>query len=290
MKKAGSFLLNVLSRLPLPILYGFASILYLISYRLLGYRKKVVRENLAHAFPALTHDQRLAIEKQFYRNLSRWVVEIIKTPGMSRDELLQRCIIKDNEAYRQLKDHPHSALIVTAHFGNWEWAGQTMGLHLEQPVAVVFKPLKSPIVNQSMETIRSRFGNEIASMNQVMKKVYSGVNRNLVSCFLADQSPKTSDAGLWPEFLNRVAPFFTGPEKIARKLNLPVYFGKIRPLAKGYYEIELYLLTQNPSASQPNEITQAYVNHLEETINEQPANWLWSHRRWKRSGKAPDFD
>lgn len=286
-QKLGSFLLKGLSHIPLPFLYGIATLLYGVSYHLLGYRKKVVRENLAHAFPEYDEAKRRQIEKHFYQNLSNWVVEIIKSPGFSASALQKRCSVKENDALRELRDNPQSAIVLTAHLGNWEWAGQKMGLYLEQPLSVVYKPLTNPMINQVMQDIRTHFGNETVSMTHVMRRMHQGTNRNLVSSFLADQSPKTSDAGYWRDFLNRTAPFFNGPEKIAKKLNLPVFFGQIKMLKKGYYEIEFQLITKNAAQTQPNEITDAYITHLERAIREQPENWLWSHRRWKREKKGP---
>ena len=280
-------LLFALARLPLTFWYAFAWGLYVVAYYLLGYRYQVVIANLKNAFPEKTPSEINAIAKQFYRYLADWMVEILKLSTFSTKAIKQRCLITQNEAFEALKQENSGAIILTAHLGNWEWAGQRIGLELEQPVNVVYKELSSTWVNYFMKTVRTRFGNEVSAMREISRKLLESQRRGLVSCYLADQSPTRQQAGYWPNFLNRPAPFFTGPAKAAIKLNLPVYYGHISRLSRGYYQITLYQIAAEPAKWNASQITEKYVRHLEASIHAQPANWLWSHRRWKRSHLAP---
>lgn len=287
MKKAASLTLRIIAKLPLSLLYFLANGLYIIVFHIVQYRIKVVSNNLTHAFPARTPSEIYAISKQFYQNLVDWFVEIAKTPGFDKREMLNRCRIIQNDDLEDLQNETDGAVILTAHLGNWEWAGQAIGLTLEQPVNVVYKPLKSPVADSIMHYVRTFFGNEVSSMNQTARKMYRGKNRGLVTCFLADQTPTLRDTGCWPLFMNRTAPFFNGPAKMAQKLHLPVYFGKITKVKRGYYEITLKKLCSEPQNWDANDIIRQYVTMLEQTLQKQPDNWLWSHRRWKKTGKQP---
>ncbi len=287
MKKAAFLTLLLLAKLPLSFLYALADGLYFMVCHVVQYRKKVVSNNLTHAFPARTPSEIHAISKRFYQNLVDWFIEIAKIPGFNAGQILKRCHIIKNDDFEDLQNESHGAVILTAHLGNWEWAGQTIGLTLDQPVNVVYKKLKSPIANAIMRYIRTAFGNEVSSMNQTARKMYRGKSRGLVTCFLADQTPTLRDAGCWPLFMNRKAPFFNGPAKIAQKLHLPVYFGKIKKVKRGYYEITIKKLCNEPQKLEASDITKQYVTLLEQTLHEQPSNWLWSHRRWKKTGKKP---
>ena len=83
-------------------------------------------------------------------------------------------------------------------------------------------------------------------------------------------------------FLNQDTPFLPGPERIARKTNYPVFYFDVDRVKRGYYEITASLLHESPSETADTAITQSYANKLESIIQQKPANWLWSHRRWKK--------
>ena len=279
----------LIARLPLSVLYRLAWLLYVIAYYLLSYRYKVVYHNLQHAYPEKSQAELQSIARQFYRYLAEWVVEILKLPALSADEIKQRCRITDNDAFAQLQAEKHGAMVLTAHLGNWEWAGQRVGLALDQPLSVVYKQLSNKTVNRFMNHVRTCFGNEIADMREISRKLMKTHERNLVSSYLADQSPLRRSAGYWPTFMNRPAPFFTGPAKAAVKLNLPVYYGHIERVKQGYYQVTFHKLAEACKDHSPEAITEAYVRHLEASLKLQPANWLWSHRRWKKTHLAPQY-
>jgi KDO2-lipid IV(A) lauroyltransferase len=72
-----------------------------------------------------------------------------------------------------------------------------------------------------------------------------------------------------------------GPEKYARVHNLPVVFVVAKKIKRGYYQVELSMLEEDPSRTKTGEITARFMHKLEEVINENPQYYLWSHRRWK---------
>lgn len=258
-----------------------------MAYYILGYRYHVVYKNLWHAFPEKDEKALKAIAGQFYHYLADWMVEILKLPTFSKAEVKKRCKITPNEAFDQLQGESQGAIVLTAHLGLWEWAGQRVGLALDQPVNVVYKKLSSPFINKLMKHVRTCFGNEVSSMKEISRKLLKSSSRGLVTCYLADQSPTRQHAGYWADFMNRPAPFFTDPAKAAIKLNLPVYYGHIERVKRGYYQVTFYQIAANSKEWTPEGITEKYVRHLEDSIKAQPANWLWSHRRWKRSHLAP---
>jgi len=60
-------------------------------------------------------------------------------------------------------------------------------------------------------------------------------------------------------------------------------FVEIQRVKRGKYEMMLSLVAGNPEEYADGEITSGYANKLESIIRANPANWLWSHRRWKLS-------
>lgn len=274
--------------LPFPLLYLLSDILYTVVFYLLKYRRSVVAENLKNAFPQKSDKQRAAIEKQFYKDLADLALETIKILSISKQTLLKRCVIKESEGSRHYFSSKKGAVILTAHLDNWEWAGQIIGIRTpNRPVQVVYLKLRNEMFNHIMRQIRTRFGNSATQMEMAFRQILQHKEQGIVSCFLADQTPQLHQIGHWSRFLNQATPFFSGPEKIARKLDQNVYFGKISKLKRGYYQIELSLITDTPAETPEGYIMEQYSRHLEEAIIQQPSIWLWSHRRWKHSRHAP---
>ena len=67
-----------ISKLPFWMLYLLSDFLYFVLYRIIGYRTKVVRQNLSNSFPEKSEKEILAIEAKFYSHLCDLVVESLK--------------------------------------------------------------------------------------------------------------------------------------------------------------------------------------------------------------------
>ena len=75
---------------------------------------------------------------------------------------------------------------------------------------------------------------------------------------------------------------YIGTEKLAKRYDSAVVYSEIRRVKRGYYELDATLITENAAETSEMEITEKYVQLLEQTIRRNPQYWLWSHRRWKR--------
>ena len=108
-------------------------------------------------------------------------------------------------------------------------------------------------------------------------------NEKCIYLLVADQSPSKSSSykAYWIKFFAVETACIHGPEKYAKMYNYPVVFIDIKRVNRGFYEIELTTLVENPSELANGELTQRYMNKLEEVIRRNPESWLWSHRRWK---------
>jgi len=97
----------------------------------------------------------------------------------------------------------------------------------------------------------------------------------------ADQSPSNPRRSYCVDFLGRNTAFLHGPENYAREYDIPLIFVDIQRVKRGYYELTFSILADNPQELPKGEITKRYANKLESQIHQNPANWLWSHKRWK---------
>jgi KDO2-lipid IV(A) lauroyltransferase len=279
--KLGILLLNGLSLFPLQMLYLLASFLYCILYYITGYRRKVVKENLMNAFPEKSPREIRSIEKKYYKHLTALMVEIVKMASISKAELQERFRFKNLHLMTGYLDAGQSALACSAHYGNWEWGTLALGLHTRAEVYPIYKPVSNAEFGQWFTRIRSRFGNRLIPMRQTLRALTESKDRPTLFLFGNDQTPTKSDATYWVEFLNQPTAILLGMEKIAVRSNRPVFYLKTTVLKKGYYEVECVPLCMEPASTQPNEITRLHVRMLENIIKEEPAYWLWSHKRWK---------
>ena len=268
--------------LPFPLLYGLSNILYAVLYGLVGYRKTVVRANLKNAFPEKSDDERRNIERAYYLHLCDLVLETFKLLGMRRSELLKRCKINNYESYYNLLSQRRNTVATLGHQGNWEWVGAAVATRSDSALYVIYRPLSNTWFDRLMIRIRKRFGAVPVAANDILRKLYKDQHVLTTAAFLIDQTPSPAHAH-WMEFLNQPTPVYEGTEKIARKFNSPVIFAGMRKVKRGYYEVDMSVLCDDPSVLTDGELTELHTKALERCIVAQPHTWLWSHRRWKHA-------
>ena len=132
---------RLLARLPLGVLYGVAGVLGWLAFHVYPYRERVVRENLAKAFPQFDEAQLREVIRRYYLGFAQMLVEIIKSVSMPADEIRRRVRIVNLEAPRALLAQGQSVLLVAAHQCNWEWMLLALSLELGYPLDAAYKPL-----------------------------------------------------------------------------------------------------------------------------------------------------
>ncbi len=275
-------LIYFISVLPFPALYLLSDCCYLLLYHVIGYRKKVVRQNLNNSFPDKSNAELRRIERSFYHYLCDLILETFKTLTISRSTALRRCTFSEETRKRfvQLEKEGKSCIIVMGHFGNWEWAGNTFSLLCPQPLYVIYHPIKNPHFEKLVYGMRSRFGTRLYALKDTVRDMMKNKTEVNATAFIADQAPSPDNA-CWTRFLNQDTPVFRGPEIIAKKFNFPVVYVTVNRKSRGYYRVESELLSSHPQDTVEGEITARHTRKLEQDINDQPEIWLWSHRRWK---------
>jgi KDO2-lipid IV(A) lauroyltransferase len=274
--------LYLLSLLPYFILYLIADIIFVVIYYIIRYRRKVVQENLANAFPEKTLNERQSIEKKYFHFLADLIMETIKLKTLSAEETIKRVEVRDdalltNEAFKQGK----SIIAAVGHYGNWESGCLRMGLVKERPCIIAYKPLSNPIFDQYFLELRSRFGAIMVTMKGTFRKVVEYRKQVTITVLAGDQTPARDEATYFTNFLNQPTAVFLGVEKLAKATDSLVVFCDVRRVKRGYYSCTFVPLFDNPKLTAEYEITNAHVQYLDKVIREEPEYWLWSHRRWK---------
>lgn len=273
--------------LPFRVLYILSDILYFFVYKIAGYRLKVVRHNLEASFPEKTKQERLTIEREFYHHFCDYFVETLKLLHISDEEMQRRMQFNNVEQIKELMKDGNSALMYLGHYCNWEWV-TSINLDFKEEGKVlgeIYKPLKNKAMDELFLKIRSRFGSLAISKQdtfRVIVKLRNEGQQTLIG-FMADQTPAWRNIHYWTPFLNQDTPVFTGVERIAKQTGFAVVYLDMEKIKRGYYKATVRLITDNPREEPENNITETYIRAMEKTILRNPAYWLWTHKRWKRT-------
>ena len=278
----------IISRLPFSVLYIFSDIIFFIIYKILGYRKKVVKDNLRLVFPKHSFSQLNKIEKAFYIHLCDIFLEIIKSLGMSKKEMIKRFKIKNIEVLKKFEKNNRSIFLICGHYGSWEWM-MSLGYHIKHQGIGIYRPINNPYFDRLIKKIRSKHNAQMIPQKnaiEIIKK--KELKRELgVYGFASDQSPRPKNKTYWRNFLGINVPVYSGAERLARELNIPVVFSKISRIKRGFYEVEFILISDNPKKIKKNKITDTFYNLLEKQIHEDPIQYFWIHKRFKFARLVP---
>ncbi|MCD7977548.1 MAG: lysophospholipid acyltransferase family protein [Tannerellaceae bacterium] len=270
--------------LPMKALYVLSDILYVLVYKVVRYRVRVVRENIRTSFPEKSGKELLQLERDFYHHFCDYIVETIKLAHISAEEGQARAYVKNPELLDQLTEEVDGSIIMLmGHYGNWEWFTTANPLFKHTILYQIYRPLKNKAFDRLFIKLRTRYGARGIRKNDTMRDMVQ-LKRNRMRAaviFLADQTPNKANLHYWTPFLNHDTAMLTGAEKIARKQHLPVVFLDVQKVRRGYYEVDIKLITRTPQETPEFWLTEEYTRQLEHMILRNPAYWLWTHKRWK---------
>lgn len=272
------------SYLPLPVLYLFTDLFYLLLITVIPYRRSVVRVNLENAFPNKTSKERRKIERKFYRYLTDLLAESAKNLTISKKKLIKRFTVSNPELIEKYYDQKRDVLLVSGHYNNWEFFLTAQDLLFNYQAVGVGKPLSNPFWDKKINARRGRFGMHVIHRKNFDKKfnAFMKDEKPFATLLLVDQSTADSLKSFWTTFLNQQTAVIYGPEMLAVKHDLPVLFFHTEKIKRGYYNIKLQLITDQPRTTDWGDITRAHVKMMEKVIQDCPERWVWSHKRWKR--------
>ena len=276
--------LYLLSLLPIRILYLISSGVYALLYYVVGYRKEIVRQNLAIAFPEKTPAERKRIEKQFYKNFTDNFIEMLKLIS-GGGKFASRHFTGDNSVMEEQYKKGNSCQYHLGHNFNWELANLAVSSMTSYTMLMVYMPIKNKIFENIIFRMRSSTGNVMLPATDMKRRMLPYRTQKYLLGLVADQVPGDASRAYWLNFFGRPTPFIRGPERGAISGNTSVLFAQIYKLKRGQYKLDYELCTENPAELPAGELTRRYVRYLEKAIRAHPEMWLWSHRRWKKEWK-----
>jgi len=275
--------LKALSRIPLPLLYPWAWLAYFVAFHLVRWRRDRAEADVAEAFPESDGAERARIVRNAYRNLADTLVEAFWGFGASAEALSKRVAFENSELVDRCVAANQSVVLLTAHYGNWEWLSLAAGVRFGIPIDIVYQRQRVAWIDAFLREARTRFGSRLIPREEFIFDLMSRAGQPRAYALIADQTPKRkNDPRHWTRFLGRDAAFFKGAGKIAQFLDAKVLYVTMRRLRRGYYSVRLSVLAEPPYDSDADAIiVEGYAQSLERDIRASPTDWLWVQNKWK---------
>ncbi|NMH28827.1 lysophospholipid acyltransferase family protein [Flavobacterium silvaticum] len=273
-----------ISILPFRLLYWVADIVYFLVYHIVGYRKKIVRQNLGMAFPEKSAAELKKIEKESYRHLCDMFLEMIKTMTISRKEIERRYTFTNMDLYLDLEKQGKSIALLCAHYASYEWA-VSMNFHITFEGYAIYKKIANKYFDKVVRDIRTKYRAHLITTKETVPTLVTNQKNGILGVygFVSDQSPKQGKEQHWVEFLGIDTPVHTGAEMLAKKYDMNVIFMRTEKVARGRYKGTFELLAENPRQVPDYQITDTFMKLVEKQIKDDPSYYLWTHKRWKYS-------
>jgi len=272
---------RLLAALPWWVMNPFADVLAWLAWRVVRVEQRPLRANLTASFPTLTEPQLQHLMRDYYRNFSQVLVEVVRSVSLSPEELRRRVILEGFEPVRAALASGTPVLLVAAHQCNWEWMLLALSLGLGCPLEAAYKPLVDGWAQREMLKARSRFGARLVPAQELLAHILRGGRTPRAIAMVADQEPRTSERRHWTRFMNRDTAFFMGAEEITRVTKFPAFFVGLRRTSRGHYAVAVTPLSEPGEKPATGALTERYARLVEAQIQASPADWPWSHKRWK---------
>lgn len=271
--------------LPLRVLYLFADVAYALVFYVFKYRRKVVLNNLAIAFPEKTPKQRLRIAKDFYHNLIDTFIETIKFLDWKLQDVEKR-FTADLSGFEEAYGTGRPIHLLGMHNMNWEYVNWGLVKKTKVPFLGIYLPVSNKAFDKIIYDMRSRYGTILIPATDFKNAYLQYIKQPHLMASAADQSPGNPHNAYWVNFFGRPTAFVKGAERGAVAINASIVFGHFYKVKRGHYRIDTKFITADAATMDEGKLTSIYAQFCEAAVKSQPANYLWSHRRWKHEWNA----
>lgn len=281
-------LILIISYLPFKLLYFLSDITYYLLYYVIRYRRKIVRFNLEISKVAKSKNDLVRIEKEFYRHITDVFFEMFKFYGISSEEIKKRFYLENAEIIDDLAKKKKNVMFMATHYGGFEWF-LSIGHHVPHHPFAIYTPLTNKHLDSLVRKIRLKHGSKLISRYETSNYINKQIKEQKLFLYgmAADQSAQIRSITYWRHFLGVKVPVFTGSERIAKEHDIPVVFGKMVKIKRGYYKVVIEMISEFPRTYKDFDITDIYIDKVEKQIRENPEYYFWTHNRFKHKDKAP---
>lgn len=262
---------------------SFSKILAGFFFYFLPIRRDVVLENLKHAFPELSEKEIKKIAFGTYKSFTITLVEILSLPWISKKEMISAVKFENLKLIDEKEKENNGIILLSAHFGNWEYCAISGGIQSGHKFHVVVKSQRNTLVNDWMNRVRTKWNNDVVPLGISIRNIVSVLHNKGVIAMVADQ--RGSEDSIKLEFFGRKTSVHTGPAVLALKMDSPIIYGITVRQPDYSYKIDLVEISKENLPDEFDEkvkvLSERMIRYLEEIIKQNPEQWFWMHKRWK---------
>ncbi len=263
----------------------FGRSLGVLGYHVAAYRREIainnIRRALGESYQGMKPEN---IARQAFENLGQTAVEVFRFPKLSPADIKARVDWEGRNIFEEARDGRKGAILLSAHFGDWELFGAWIAA-LGYEIDVVVKPQRNTRIDTFYNNLRRSAGVGVIPTQKASRQIIASLKQKRLVAILADQY--AGNDGIPVEFFGRLTATHHGPAAIALKLGCPIYHGVLVRKDRGRHQAicegPLKIERTDDEQADIHTVTQRYTQILEEYIRQHPGQWLWTHRRWKNS-------
>lgn len=261
----------------------FSVVIAFIFYYLIPIRKKVVFKNLRMAFPDWDGTKIRKTAWNNYKSIALTFSEILSLENLSTEELTNAVICPNKNLITEKYNQSRGVILLSAHFGNWEFIALSVSVQIGIPFSVIVKPQSNHFVSDRMNEYRTKWGNRIIPLGMSVRTIYQELKSKKIIAMVADQRGPAD--GTRVDFFGIQSAAYDGPAVLAAKTGAPMIYGICVRQPDYTYKVTLEEIdTSNLPENEERkvkEITQRHTSILELHIRQYPEQWFWMHNRWK---------
>lgn len=230
------------------------------------------------------------IADKSYENLGITLSELLVLEKLTENQLKEYIKFNNLDLISEAFQEGKGVILLSGHFGNWEFLAYCAGLFLNLSITVIVKPQSNKIADKYLSKTRTSGGNKIISMYKAARSIVKELSQGNIIAMLADQSAERNN-DVYATFFGRKTPTYSAPAALSLKYQAPIIMGFANRQEDGTYLVDLIRI--NPYDYDNNDkgiqdLTQLHVDILESEIRKNPQMWAWQHRRWKHSPDKND--
>jgi len=274
-------LIWLLHWLPMPLLAALGRGLGALLWWLGRSRRRIALRNLELCFPQMPEAERRALAREHFGWLGRSLLE----RGLlwfASEARLKRLIHVEGPLDAADRHQDVAWMWLVPHFLGLDVAGTGVRINVERDAASIYQAQSNEVFDRVMRRGRIRFGRtQLFSRQESAKPLMRAVRNGAAFFNLPDMDFGAKDAAFVP-FFGVPAATLLAPSRMARLLNMKVQpvIAEMLPGGGGYR-----LRCFEPLEGFPSDDAEADTARLnrwiEERILENPAQYLWVHKRFK---------
>ncbi|MBI4820294.1 MAG: lysophospholipid acyltransferase family protein [Deltaproteobacteria bacterium] len=263
---------------------GLAALVSRLLFGLIGYRRRVIRENLKTAFPELDRVARRVVARDFGRHITLSLFEVFRAPRYAATPLDQLFEVTGLEHYEAAARNGRGVLALSGHLGNWELVATGIARALPNTVLNVVVKSFPPGIQEFIAELRTLGRVMVIPAKDGLPQIIQALSRNEIVVIVLDQNA-TRGLGVFVPFFGRPACTMSALASIAMWTGASVLPCAGYRGADGRHHLEVFAPLSTAREGSRKEtilsITRRATEFIERRIRAHPEQWLWTHRRWR---------